>query len=91
MIFLREHLERVLYFASYIVLDTGETDLQYKQVLSENRISGSRKRNTADALPRRNGCRSYQGTSESIDLEKEYAELKAELGRCDRTEAEQES
>ena len=28
-------LERVLYFASYIVLDKGETDLSYKQILSE--------------------------------------------------------
>ena len=28
-------LEKVLYFASYIVLDKGETDLSYKQVLSE--------------------------------------------------------
>ncbi len=28
-------LERVLYFASYIVLDKGETQLEYKQVLSE--------------------------------------------------------
>ena len=28
-------LEKVLYFASYIVLDQGQTSLQYKQVLSE--------------------------------------------------------
>ena len=28
-------LEKVLYFANYIVLDKGETDLEYKQVLSE--------------------------------------------------------
>ena len=28
-------LEKVLYFASYIVLDPGSTSLQYKQVLSE--------------------------------------------------------
>ena len=28
-------LEKVLYFASYIVLDPGKTSLQYKQVLSE--------------------------------------------------------
>ena len=28
-------LEKVLYFASYIVLDAGETNLEYKQVLSE--------------------------------------------------------
>ena len=29
-------LEKVLYFASYIVLDAGNTALQYKQVLSES-------------------------------------------------------
>ena len=28
-------LEKVLYFASYIVLDAGDTELQYKQVLTE--------------------------------------------------------
>ncbi|MDF1616008.1 DNA-directed RNA polymerase subunit beta' [Petrocella sp. FN5] len=28
-------LEKVLYFASYIVIDAGETSLQYKQVLTE--------------------------------------------------------
>ena len=28
-------LEKVLYFASYIVLDAGDTNLMYKQVLSE--------------------------------------------------------
>ena len=29
------NLEKVLYFASYVVLDKGDTDLQYIQVLSE--------------------------------------------------------
>lgn len=29
-------LERVLYFASYIVLDPGETKLAYKQILNES-------------------------------------------------------
>ena len=28
-------LEKVLYFACYIVLDAGDTDLAYKQVLTE--------------------------------------------------------
>ena len=31
-------LEKVLYFASYIVLDAGNTALQYKQVLSESDV-----------------------------------------------------
>ena len=35
-------LEKVLYFASYIVLDKGETDLQYKQVLSEQEYQEAR-------------------------------------------------
>ncbi len=28
-------LEKVLYFASYVVLDPGDTELQYKQLLTE--------------------------------------------------------
>ncbi len=35
-------LEKVLYFANYIVLDAEILHLQYKQVLSERRISGCR-------------------------------------------------
>lgn len=31
-------LEKVLYFASYIVLDPMDTTLEYKQVLSEKNI-----------------------------------------------------
>ena len=31
----RRTLEKVLYFACYIVLDAGDTDLAYKQVLTE--------------------------------------------------------
>ena len=35
-------LEKVLYFASYIVLDAGDTNLQYKQVLSEKEYQDAR-------------------------------------------------
>ncbi len=35
-------LEKVLYFASYIVLDKGESDLKYKQVLSEDEYQEAR-------------------------------------------------
>ena len=35
-------LEKVLYFASYIVLDPGTTNLQYKQVLSEQEYQKAR-------------------------------------------------
>ena len=38
-------LEKVLYFASYIVLDPGETDLEYKQVLTEKEYNEAKERN----------------------------------------------
>lgn len=36
-------LEKVLYFANYIVLDTGSSDLTYKQVLTEREYQEARK------------------------------------------------
>lgn len=37
-------LEKVLYFASYIVTDAGETSLNYKQILSEKEYSDAREK-----------------------------------------------
>ena len=37
-------LEKVLYFASYIVLDSGDTELLYKQVLTENEYQEAREK-----------------------------------------------
>ena len=37
-------LEKVLYFANYIVLDAGTTDLQYKQVLTEREYQDAREK-----------------------------------------------
>lgn len=34
-------LEKVLYFASYIVLDAGDTDLSFKQILSEQEYAAA--------------------------------------------------
>ena len=38
-------LEKVLYFASHIVLDPGETDLNFKDVLTENEYNAALERN----------------------------------------------
>ena len=71
-------LEKVLYFASYIVLDKGETDLQYKQVLSEQEYQEAREK-WGSAFRVGMGAESIQELLQSIDLEKEYAELQAGL------------
>ena len=71
-------LEKVLYFASYIVLDAGETGLMYKQVLSEAEYQEAR-------TTYGNGFRVGMGAEailellQAIDLDKEAEELKAGL------------
>ncbi|MGF0034484.1 DNA-directed RNA polymerase subunit beta' [Bariatricus sp. SGI.154] len=71
-------LEKVLYFASYIVLDKGETDLQYKQVLSEQEYQENREK-WGSAFRVGMGAESIQELLQSIDLDKEYAELQEGL------------
>ncbi len=71
-------LERVLYFASYIVLDKGDTDLQYKQVLSENEYQDAKDK-YGDAFRVGMGAESVMELLKDIDMEKESAELKESL------------
>ena len=71
-------LEKVLYFASYIVLDAGDTNLMYKQVLSEAEYQEARE-NWGNAFRVGMGAESIKELLEAIDMEKEYAELQAGL------------
>ena len=68
-------LEKVLYFASYIVLDPGDTDLSYKQVLSEREYQEAREQ-YGNKFRAGMGAESVKELLLDIDLEKEYAELK---------------
>ena len=71
-------LEKVLYFASYIVLDKGDTDLQYKQVLNEKEFQEAREKYSTRFRVGM-GAESIQELLKDIDLEKDSAELKKEL------------
>ena len=71
-------LEKVLYFASYIVLDKGETDLMYKQVLSEQEYQEAREK-WGSAFRVGMGAEAIKELLETIDLDKEYEELTAGL------------
>ena len=71
-------LEKVLYFAAYIVLDAGETDLEYKQVLSEREYQDARE-NWGFKFRVGMGAEAIKELLEAIDLEKEAVELKEEL------------
>ena len=73
-------LEKVLYFASYIVLDPGKTELLYKQVLSEKEYQDMREKYPDSGAFRVGmGAESVKELLHAIDLEKDSAELKAGL------------
>jgi len=71
-------LERVLYFASYIVLDAGDTSLGYKQVLSETEYQEA-KEQYGNAFRVGMGAEAIHELLAAIDLEKDSEDLKAEL------------
>ena len=71
-------LEKVLYFASYIVLDKGESNLEYKQVLSEKEYQDARE-TWGNKFRAGMGAESIKELLLAIDLEKEAAELKEGL------------
>ncbi|MBQ5445387.1 MAG: DNA-directed RNA polymerase subunit beta' [Lachnospiraceae bacterium] len=71
-------LEKVLYFASYVVLDPGETELMYKQVLSEKEYREAYDK-YGDAFRVGMGAEAVDELLSSIDLEKDAVELKAAL------------
>ena len=71
-------LEKVLYFASYIVLDPGETTLEYKQVLSEKEYQDAREE-WGGKFRAGMGAESIKELLQAIDLEAEYQELKEGL------------
>ena len=71
-------LEKVLYFASYIVLDPGTTELSEKQVLSEQEYQDAREK-YGNNFRVGMGAESILELLQKIDLEKDSEELKAEL------------
>ncbi|MDC2842930.1 DNA-directed RNA polymerase subunit beta' [Limosilactobacillus mucosae] len=71
-------LEEVIYFASYVVLDAGDTPLEKKQLLSEAEYR-EKKEEYGDRFTAEMGAEAIQKLLADVDLEKEAAELKAVL------------
>ncbi len=72
-------LEKVLYFASYIVLDKGQTNLQYKQVLSEKEYREELDKWGYGAFRVGMGAEAVLELLKAIDLEAESGILRKEL------------
>ena len=73
-------LEKVLYFASYVVLDAGSTSLQYKQVLSEKEYREEvEKYGGTGGFRVGMGAEAIQELLRSINLEKDSQDLRKAL------------
>ena len=71
-------LERVLYFASYIVLDKGQTDLEYKQVLTEREYQEAREK-YGNKFRAGMGAEAIKQLLLDVKVEEEYKELSEQM------------
>ena len=71
-------LEKVLYFANYVVLDAGDTALSYKDLLTEKEYRDAYDK-YGNTFKVGMGAEAIKQLLEEIDLEKESKELKAQL------------
>ena len=71
-------LEKVLYFAKYIVTDPGDTELKKKQILSEKEYLDMREK-YEDDFKAGMGAEAIKELLQEIDLESLSSQLRAEL------------
>ena len=73
------NLEKILYFASYVVINPGKTNLVEKQVLSEKEYRDTVEKYGKDKFEAAMGAEAIKKLLCAIDLEKLSVELKNEL------------
>ncbi len=73
------NLERVLYFASYIVLDPGDTDMKPKELLTEGQYRSQKEKFGRNAFKVGMGAEAIQFLLKSLDLDALSKELRDEL------------
>ena len=71
-------LEKILYFASYIVIEAGETSLEYKQLLTESEYS-QYKEKYGNAFRAKMGAEAVKEILQQINLDELAQELKTQL------------
>jgi DNA-directed RNA polymerase subunit beta' len=72
-------LEKVLYFAAFVVTDAGTTGLEYKQLLTDKEYREAQSRFGEESFSAGMGAEAVKILLKQIDLEKTSEELKTEL------------
>ena len=75
-------LEKVLYFASYIVLDAGDTMLKKKDVLSEREYREAIEQYGFGSFKAGMGAEAIETLLKEVDLDAEYTELRDQFEKA---------
>ncbi|BDF57858.1 DNA-directed RNA polymerase subunit beta' [Christensenellaceae bacterium] len=75
-------LEKVLYFAAFVVTDPGETGLEYKQLLTDKEYREAQSRFGEEAFSASMGAEAVKVLLKKVDLEAEANDLREELKTC---------
>lgn len=73
------NLEKIIYFASYIVVDKGDTGLEKCQVLNEKEYHEAEEKYGRGSFKAKMGAEALRELLEEIDLDKLSAQIKKEL------------
>jgi DNA-directed RNA polymerase subunit beta' len=75
-----KNLEKVLYFAAYIVTDAGETDLDYMQILSEDQYRDAREKyKSKNAFRAGMGAEAIRELLAAVNLDKLSVDIRGQL------------
>ncbi len=75
-------LEKVLYFAAFVVTDPKSTPLEYKQLLNDKELREAQEKYGDDSFVAKMGAEGIKDLLRDIDLDKTAKELKKELVSC---------
>ncbi len=73
------NLEKIIYFASYVVIDKGSTSLEKCQVLNEKEYHEAEERFGRGSFKAKMGAEALRELLEQVDLDKLVAEIRKEL------------
>ncbi len=74
-----KHLEEVVYFVSWVVINAGDTDLEYKEIISEEVYRTHIQKYGVGSFTAKTGAEAVQDLLKQIDLDKEYDEVRKDL------------
>jgi DNA-directed RNA polymerase subunit beta' len=73
------HLERVIYYEDYLVIDPGNTPLKQNQLLSEHECREARETYGAEAFVAKMGAEAVREALEKVDLAKQADQLQGAM------------